>query len=107
MSTVPGVLSLIKSAILDEDFDAVLAHVIALKGAVAAVEAPDVSSSLSRLELQARSRAPLASMAAFKLVQALAQRLVAELASVVPPMNKRHGEQEWELSYQSAAVCQD
>lgn len=66
---------------------------------------PDVFSSLSRLEVQARSRAPLASMAAFKLVQALAQRLVTELAPAVPPMNKRDGE-EWER-YQSATVCQD
>lgn len=106
VSTVPGLLSLIKSAIVDADFDGVLLHVIALKGAVAAVEAQNVSSALSRLEVQARSRAPLASITAFKQVQALAERLVAELAPVVPTVDERHGD-EWALSYQSAAFCQD
>ena len=92
--TVPGVLNLIRSAILDNDFEAVLAHVIALKGAVAAIEAPDVSNSLARLEVQARKQEPLATVAAFAMVQALTERLVAELAPLVPTMDKREGEAE-------------
>jgi CheY-like chemotaxis protein len=88
--TVPGVLSLIRSAILDDDFSAVLAHVIALKGAVAAIEAPDVSNSLARLEIQARKQEPLASVAAFAMVQALTERLVAELAPIVSSIDQRN-----------------
>jgi hypothetical protein len=67
----------------------VLAHIIALKGAVAAVEAPDVSNSLSRLEVQARNRATGASIAAFAMVQALTERLIGELAPMVPSMDKQ------------------
>jgi CheY-like chemotaxis protein len=87
--TVPAVLSRIRSAILDNDFVVMLAHVVELKGAVAAVEAPDVSSCLSRLEVSARKRDPLASIAAFAMVQALTERLVAELAPIVPRMDRR------------------
>lgn len=82
--TVPGVMSLIRAAVLENDFDAVLGHVIALKGAVAAVEAPDVSEFLSRLELHARSRDAVATVAAFAMVQALTERLIRELAPIVP-----------------------
>lgn len=103
--TVPGVLSLIRSAILDNDFEAVLTHVIALKGAVAAIEAPDVSNSLSRLEIQARKQEPLASVAAFAMVQALTERLVAELAPILSTINMR-SEGEAQVSYETVGSCQ-
>jgi len=96
--TVPGVMSLIRAAVLENDFDAVLGHVIALKGAVAAVEAPDVLDFLSRLEMHARSHDPVATVAAFAMVQALTERLLRELAPIVP----RIAEQE-----DSAAVAQE
>jgi HPt (histidine-containing phosphotransfer) domain-containing protein len=103
--TVPGVLSLIRSAILDNDVDTVLAHVIALKGAVAAIEAPDVSNSLARLEIQARKQEPLASIAAFAMVQALTERLVAELAPIVSTIDMRN-DGEAEVSCEPIGPCQ-
>ena len=81
--TVPGVLSLIRASILDNDFDAAVAHIIALKGAVGAVEAPDVSRSLSQLEIHARNRDLVAMVAAFSMVRALTERLVRELAPIM------------------------
>lgn len=82
--TVPGVLTSIRAALLENDFDQVLGHVIALKGAVAAVEAPDVLELLSRLEEHARRRDGVSTVAAFAMVQALAERLLRELAPIVP-----------------------
>ena len=102
--TVPGVLSLIRSAILDHDFDAVLAHVIAVKGAVAAIEAPNVSNSLAQLEIQARKQEPLASVAAFAMVQALTERLVAELAPIVSTIDTRD-EGEAEVSCETIGLA--
>ena len=82
--TVPSVLASIRAALLENDFDQVLADVIALKGAVAAVEAPDVLDLLSRLEQHAKTRDSVSSVAAFAMVQALAERLLRELAPMVP-----------------------
>ena len=82
--TVPGVLSSIRAALLDNDFEQVLGHAIALKGAVAAVEAPDVLALLSRLEEHAKAADIVRSVAAFAMVQALAERLLRELAPIVP-----------------------
>jgi CheY-like chemotaxis protein len=84
MHTVPAVLRLIRAAVLENDFDAVLAHVIALKSAVSAVEAPDVLNFLSRLEYHATIRDPIATVAAFSMVQAVTERLFSELAPIVP-----------------------
>jgi CheY-like chemotaxis protein/HPt (histidine-containing phosphotransfer) domain-containing protein len=84
MHTVPAVLREIRAAVLDNDFDAVLAHVISLKGAVSAVEAPDVLNFLSRLEYHATIRDPIATVAAFAMVQAVTERLFSELAPIVP-----------------------
>jgi CheY-like chemotaxis protein len=82
--TVPGVLASIRAATLEKDFDQVLGYVIALKGAVAAVEAPDVLQFLSRLEEHAKMRDDVGTVAAFAMVQALAERLLRELAPIVP-----------------------
>ena len=86
MHTVPAVLRLVRSAILDGDFDTVLAHVISLKGAVSAVEAPDVLNFLSKLECHARNQDRIATVAAFAMVQAVTERLFSELAPLVPNM---------------------
>jgi CheY-like chemotaxis protein len=84
MHTVPPVLRLIRSAVLDNDFDTVLMHVVSLKGAVSAVEAPDVLNFLSRLEYHATIRDPIATVAAFAMVQAVTERLFSELAPIAP-----------------------
>jgi CheY-like chemotaxis protein len=89
MHTVPAVLREIRSAVLDNDFDAVLTHVISLKGAVSAVEAPDVLNFLSRLEYHATIRDPIATVAAFAMVQAVTERLFSELAPIVPTSSAR------------------
>ena len=85
--TVPGVLSMIGASIWDNDFDAALSHIVALKGAVGAVEAPDVANSLSQLEIHARNRDLVAMVAAFSMVRALTERLVRELAPIRSTVN--------------------
>ena len=81
---VPDVLRQVRSCVVNNDFDAVIAHVSYLKGAVGAVEAPDVLNLLSILENHARNRDPLATVAAFAMVQAVTERLHSELASIIP-----------------------
>ena len=80
--TVPAVLRVMHNRILNGDFDAVLGDVILLKGAVASIEAPDVLHFISRLEQHARKRESMATVGAFAMVNALIERLLAELASV-------------------------
>jgi len=82
--TVPPVLRVIRACSVNNDFDAVLAHVSSLKGAVAAIEAPDVLNLLSILEYHAHHRDPLATVAAFSMVEAVTERLHNELAEIVP-----------------------
>ena len=82
--TVPDVLSSVRAALLEDDFDTALTQVVSIKGAVAAVEAPDVLEFLGRLEKLVRNRDLSASLAAFAMVQALAERLLRELAPVLP-----------------------
>jgi hypothetical protein len=82
--TVPPVLRLIRGCVVNNDFDTVLAHVSLLKSAVSAVEAPDVLHMLSRLECHASNRDPLATVAAFSMVEAVTERLYNELAEIAP-----------------------
>jgi len=82
IDTVPDVLRVMHTCIVNGDFDAVLADVIFLKGAVASIEAPDVLHFVSLLEQHARKRDPLATVGAFAMVQAVTERLVDELASL-------------------------
>jgi hypothetical protein len=65
----------------------VLAHVSSLKGAISAVEAPDVLNLLSILEYHAHHRDPLATVAAFAMVEAVTERLHNELAEIVPDLS--------------------
>ena len=82
VDTVPDVLRVMHTCIVNGDFDAVLADVIFLKGAVASIEAPGVLHFVSLLEQHARNRDPLATVGAFAMVQAVTERLVDELASL-------------------------
>jgi CheY-like chemotaxis protein len=82
IDTVPGVLRVMHTCVVNGDFDAVMADVILLKGAVASIEAPDVLHFISQLEQRARNRNPVATVAAFATVQALIERLLDELAPV-------------------------
>jgi CheY-like chemotaxis protein len=82
IDTVPHVLRAMHISMVNGDFDAVLAHAISLKGAVASIEAPDVLHFLSMLEQHARNRYGVGTVAAFSLVQALIERLVDELAAL-------------------------
>jgi response regulator RpfG family c-di-GMP phosphodiesterase len=82
--TIPNVLRQVRSCVVNNDFDAVIAHVSYLKGAVSAFEAPDVLNLLSILEGHARNRDPLATVASFAMVQAVTERLHAELEAIVP-----------------------
>jgi DNA-binding response OmpR family regulator len=84
--TVPPVLRVVRACVVNNDFEAVLAHVSSLKGAVSAVEAPDVLNLLSILEYHAHHRDPLATVAAFSMVEAVTERLHNELASIVPDL---------------------
>jgi CheY-like chemotaxis protein len=92
--SVPGVMCHLRASLVDSDFDAALAHIISLKGAVAAVEAPDVLKVLSQLEVHARSKNRVATVAAFAMMQALTERLFRELAPLVQaaPGRARHKE---------------
>ena len=82
VDTVPDVLRVMHNCIVNGDFDAVLADVIFLRGAVASIEAPGVLHFVSLLEQHARNRDPLATVGAFAMVQAVTERLVDELASL-------------------------
>jgi CheY-like chemotaxis protein len=88
--TVPAVLRVVHNSIVNGDFDAVLAEVILLKGAVASIEAPDVLHLLSTLEQHARKHNPAGTVAAFAMVQALTERLLDELASLAHETPEKH-----------------
>jgi CheY-like chemotaxis protein len=85
--TVPAVLRVVRACVVNNDFEAVLAHVSSLKGAISAVEAPDVLNLLSILEYHAHHRDPLATVAAFAMVEAVTERLHNELAEIVPDLS--------------------
>ncbi|MGZ5174631.1 MAG: response regulator [Burkholderiales bacterium] len=82
--TVPHVLTSIRAALSNKDFERVLGHVTSLKGAVASLEAPEVLKFLADVETQARARDVAATAAAFAVANALIGRLLAELAPLAP-----------------------
>jgi CheY-like chemotaxis protein len=77
--TVPQVMSSIRAALTDRDLQRVLAQVSSLKGAVAALEAPDVLDFLGKVETHARSNDIAMTVAAFAMAQTLVERLLREL----------------------------
>jgi HPt (histidine-containing phosphotransfer) domain-containing protein len=79
----PDVLSRIRQSLLDADFESVLHEVVLLKGAVASIEAPQLSRCLDGLEMHARRGNGPGATAAFAFAQALAERLLKELAPLV------------------------
>jgi CheY-like chemotaxis protein len=79
----PDVLSRIRESLLNGDLQAVVRDVVLLKGAVTSVEAPQLSRCLDTLEVHARRGNVGGSRAAFAFVQALAERLLRELAPLV------------------------
>jgi CheY-like chemotaxis protein len=79
----PDVLSRIRHSLVDADFGAVVREVVLLKGAVTSIEAPQLSRCLDNLELHARRGNAGGARAAFAFAQALAERLLKELAPLV------------------------
>jgi CheY-like chemotaxis protein len=79
----PDVLSRIRESLLNADFEAVVQDVVLLKGAVTSIEAPQLSRCLDSLELHARRGNAGGARAAFAFAQALAERLLSELAPLV------------------------
>jgi CheY-like chemotaxis protein len=79
----PDVLSRIRQSLLNADFEAVVQDVVLLKGAVTSIEAPQLSRCLDSLELHARRGNAGGARAAFAFAQALAERLLSELAPLV------------------------
>ena len=79
----PDVLSRIRESLVAADFDAVVQDVVLLKGAVTSVEAPQLLTCLENLELHARRGNAIGATAAFAFAQALAERLLGELAPFV------------------------
>jgi CheY-like chemotaxis protein len=84
----PDVLRRIREALLNADFEAVLQDVVLLKGAVASIEAPQLSRCLDGLELHARRANLKGASAAFAFAQALHERLLSELAPLVTQPNE-------------------
>ena len=79
----PDLLNRIRQSLLNADFQAVLEEVVLLKGAVASIEAPQLSRCLDGLELHARRGNRAGATAAFAFAQALSERLLGELAHLV------------------------
>jgi CheY-like chemotaxis protein len=79
----PDVLSRIRYSLMNADFAAVVQEVVLLKGAVAAIEAPQLTRCLDGLELHARRGNAGGASAAFAFAQALAERLLGELVPLV------------------------
>jgi CheY-like chemotaxis protein len=79
----PDALSRIRESLLNVDFEVVVHEVVSLKGAVTSVEAPELLRCLDVLELHARRGNAGGATAAFCFAQALAERLLSELAPLV------------------------
>ena len=77
----PDVLSRIRESVLNADYEAIVQDVVLLKGAVTSIEAPQLLTCLDNLEMQARRGNAVGASAAFAFAQALAERLLTELAS--------------------------
>jgi CheY-like chemotaxis protein len=79
----PDVLRRIRASLLSRDFEAVVHEVVLLKGAVTSLEAPRLLTCLDSLERHARRGNASGATAAFAFAQALAERLLSELAPLV------------------------
>ena len=84
---VPEVVLRTREALLNADYESVVHEVVLLKGAVAGIEAPQLSRCLDGLELHARRGNTTGASASFAFVQALAERLLSELAPLVLPVS--------------------
>ena len=82
--TVPHVLTSIRAALNNNDFERVLGQITALKGAVASLEAPEVFDLLAAVETHARARDRAATLETFTNANALVGRLLKELAPLAP-----------------------
>lgn len=82
INTVPPLLRLLRDALDDSNLHAVYEGAHSLKGAVAAIEAPQVLRSVIELEAHARKGDARAVAAAFTSAQALVWRLMNELAEM-------------------------
>jgi CheY-like chemotaxis protein len=83
--TAPQLLASISSALAANDLKRASVQAHALKGAVAAFEAPVVFNCVLNVERHAKSEDAPATAAAFRLTQELVGRLLAELLPLAPP----------------------
>ena len=80
LNQAPGVLSRIRTAMLNEDLQTVVHEVVLLKGAVTSLDAPQLATCLDSFELHARRGNASGARAAFAFAEVLAERLLSELA---------------------------
>ena len=79
----PDVLRRIRGSLMNRDLEAVVQEVVLLKGAVTSLEAPQLLRCLDGLERHARNGNASGATAAFAFAQAIAERLLSELAPLV------------------------
>jgi|SoiMethySBSTD1v2_1073268.scaffolds.fasta_scaffold384333_2 CheY-like chemotaxis protein len=80
-NTVPRVMSTVRAALTDRDLERVLAQVSSLRGAVAVLEAPDVTEFLEKVESHASNGDLASTVASFAMAQTLVERLLRELGT--------------------------
>jgi DNA-binding response OmpR family regulator len=85
MRTAPQLLTAISSALAANDLKRAFAETHALKGVVAAFEAPIVFNCVLNLEKHTKNSDGPAAGAAFRLTQDLVSRLFNEVLPLVPP----------------------
>jgi HPt (histidine-containing phosphotransfer) domain-containing protein len=83
--TAPQLLASIGAALADNDLKRACLQAHALRGAVAAFEAPVVLNCMLNVEKLAKSDNAPAAAAAFRLAQELMGRLLAEVVPLAPP----------------------
>ena len=87
LDTVPQVMSSIRAALSANDLERVLSQVTALKGAIAALEAPDVLEFLVKVEAHAEQEDTVSTAAAFAMAQSLVEQVLAELTPAIGKKN--------------------
>jgi CheY-like chemotaxis protein len=103
MHHAPEVLTRMHHSLVNADFEAVVQDVVLLKGAVTSIEAPQLLRCLDNLELHARAGNASGARSAFAFAQALAERLLRELAVVV----RQRGTAALPEQLAAAFVCAD
>lgn len=83
--TAPQLLSAIAAALKANDMKRVALQAHALKGAVAAFEAPVVFNCVLNVERHAKNEDAAAAAAAFRMTQEVVGRLLTELLPLAPP----------------------